>query len=90
MGSGQASSTGSSNQPSIRQGVGSSGFSNSATNLSSNNSEVNQVVGIEAGQSATASEVIADEDLENLPPPPPPPDILPPGPPPNILPARND
>jgi hypothetical protein len=90
VGSGQASSPGSSNQPSINQVPGVSGFSSSATNISSNNSAANQVVGIEAEQSASATEVLADEDLENLPPPPPPPDILPPGPPPNILPARND
>lgn len=86
VGSRQVTPPGGSNQPSIKQGVGSSGFSSSATN----NSEGSQVVGIEAEQSASATEVIADEDLENLPPPPPPPNILPPGPPPNILPARND
>ena len=90
VGSRQPTPPGSSNQPSTRQGVGSSGFSSSVTNFSSNNSETNQVVGIEAEQSASTTEVIADEDLENLPPPPPPPNILPPGPPPNILPARND
>lgn len=86
VGSRQATPPGSPNQQSTKQGVGSSGFSSSATNIS----EANQVTGSEAKQSASATEVIADEDLENLPPPPPPPNILPPGPPPNILPARND
>ena len=86
VGSRQATPSGSSNPPSISQVPSLSGFSSSATNIS----EVNQLTGTEAEQSASATEVIADEDLENLPPPPPPPNILPPGPPPNILPARND
>ena len=81
VGSGQASSPGSSNQPSISQVPGVSDFSSSATNISSNNSATNQVVGIDSEQSVSATEVTVDEDLENLPPPPPPPDILLSGPP---------